>query len=238
MEEVEERVSTLEAVLGQFIVQTEKVLKRMERDTAAFKEEVRRDQQQRDGDMKLFRKEVRRDQQQRDKSMKLFGEEIRHDQLTFKDTMNQRWGELANRLGTIVEDIVAPNLPVIAARYFDCAVIDTFALRVKKRNQVRQDNTKNSELEFDAILTCEHYLFINETKAKATSESVKSFVEKQVNKVFEYFPEYEGKTVVPIFSSLSIPKATLKYLTRNKVYAMSSKGDTMDLLNFDEVQKK
>lgn len=220
MEEVEERVGTLEAVLGQFIVQTEKVLKRMERDTATFKEEVRRDQQQRDENMKLFR------------------EEIRRDQFILKDTMNQRWGELANRWGTIVEDVIAPNLPAIAERYFGCTAIDTFALRVEKRNQVRKDDIKSPKQEFDAILACEQYLFVNQTKAKATSEGVKNFVEKQLKKIFEYFPEYEGKTIIPIFSSLSIPEATLKYLTKNKIYAMSPKGDTMDLLNFDEVQKK
>jgi hypothetical protein len=33
-------------------------------------------------------------------------------------------------------------------------------------------------------------------------------------------------------------EATLKYLTKNKIYAMSSKGDTMDLLNFKVIQKK
>jgi hypothetical protein len=28
------------------------------------------------------------------------------------------WGELANKMGTLVEDIVAPNIPRIAKRYF------------------------------------------------------------------------------------------------------------------------
>ena len=288
MEELEEKVSELEAVLGRFIVHTDVILRRMERDTAAFREEmstfreevhrdqqhrdqnmetfreeVRRDQQHRDQNMETFREEVRRDQQQRDENMNVFREEIRRDQRQrdenmntfreeirrdqqqrdqnteqFKGSMNKRWGELANRLGTVVEDIVAPNLPIVAERYFGCVAIDTFALRVKRMNQVKKEKSDASQSEFDAILTCQQYLFVNETKAKATSEDVKAFVEKQVKKIFEYFPEYEGKTVVPIFSSLSIPEATLKYLTKNRVYAMSSKGDTMDLLNFEEIQKK
>ena len=331
MEEVEERVSKLEAVLGRFIVQTDMMLKRMEQDTATFKEEVRRSQQERDEDLKKFRKEVRTDQQERDKDtekfrqevradqqardkdMQQFREEVRRDQQArdkdmqqfredtekfrqevradqqardknmqqfreevqadrqardkdmqqFREEMqadrhnleqnlervqreiqedlqeykvmsNKRWGELANRLGTVVEDIVAPNLPTIAQQYFGCTDIDFFGLRIKRKNQV----AGKSALEFDAILVCSDYLIVNETKTKPDANDVKSFREGQLKRILDYFPEYQGKTVVPIFSSLSFTEATLKYLTKNKIYAMSSKGDTMDLLNFEAIQKK
>ena len=356
MEQVKERVSKLEAVLGRFIVQTDMMLKRMEQDTATFKEEVRHDQLERDQDIKEFREEVRRDQQVRDKDtkkfredtekfrqevradqqardkdmqqfreevqadrqardedtkkfredtdrfrqevradqqardrdMQQFREEVRADQQTrdknmqqfreemqagrqardkdmqqfreemqadrhnleqnlervqreiqqdlqeYKVTSNKRWGELANRLGTVVEDIVAPNLPIIAQQYFRCTDIDFFGLRIKRKNQV----AGKSALEFDAILVCSDYLIVNETKTKPDANDVKSFREGQLKKIFDYFPEYQGKTVVPIFSSLSFTEATLRYLTKNKIYAMSSKGDTMDLLNFEAIQKK
>lgn len=39
-EETKERVSTLEVVLGEFIVQTNKALKRMEEDTKILKKEM------------------------------------------------------------------------------------------------------------------------------------------------------------------------------------------------------
>ena len=190
MEEVKERVSELEAVLGRFIVHTESLFKRMEKDTATFREEVRHDQQHQDESMKVFREEIRHDQQHQDESMKVFREEIRHDQQqrdgeikAFREEvrhdqqqrdedmkafqqgmhrtieslnkhMNERWGELANRWGTIVEDIVAPNLPTIAERYFGCTTIDTFALRVEKKNQVQKGTLKNAKQDFDAILVC------------------------------------------------------------------------------------
>ena len=270
MEEVEERVSKLEAVLGRFIVQTDMMLKRMEQDTATFREEVRADQQARDKDMQQFREEVRADQQARDKDMQQFREEVRADQQArdkdmqqFREEMqadrhnleqnlervqreiqedlqeykvmsNRRWGELANRLGTVVEDIVAPNLPTIAQQYFGCTDVEFFGLRIKRKNQV----VGKSALEFDAILACSDYLIVNETKTKPDANDVKAFRDRQLKKIFEYFPEYQGKEVVSIFSSLSFSEATLKYLTKNKIYAMSSKGDTMDLLNFEAIQKK
>jgi len=34
--------------------------------------------------------------------------------------MNKRWGELANKMGTVVEDIVAPSIPRLAREIFAC----------------------------------------------------------------------------------------------------------------------
>ena len=42
-------------------------------------------------------------------------------------------------------------------------------------------------------------------------------------------------TLVPIFSSLSIPEETVKYLTRKKIFAMAMKDDTMEIVNFEKV---
>ena len=223
-----------------------------DKDMQQFREEMQADRQARDKNMQQFREEVRADQQTRDKDMQQFREEmqagrhnleqnlervqreIQEDLQEYKVMSNKRWGELANRLGTVVEDIVAPNLPTIAQQYFGCTDIDFFGLRIKRKNQV----AGKSALEFDAILVCSDYLIVNETKTKPDANDVKSFREGQLKRIFDYFPEYQGKTVVPIFSSLSFTEATLKYLTKNKIYAMSSKGDTMDLLNFEAIQKK
>jgi hypothetical protein len=48
---------------------------------------------------------------------------------------------------------------------------------------------------------------------------------------FEYFPEYKGKELIPIFASFHIPDNVLKKLSKNKIYAMGIKEDTMDILN-------
>jgi len=65
--------------------------------------------------------------------MREFKEEMRE----FKDEtvrdrklMNKQWGDLANRLGTMVEDIVAPNLPRAASELLGCEHPSLFALRV------------------------------------------------------------------------------------------------------------
>ena len=44
--------------------------------------------------------------------------------------MNQRWGELANKMGTVVEDIVAPSIQRLALDVFDCGEPQYFGTRV------------------------------------------------------------------------------------------------------------
>ena len=50
-------------------------------------------------------------------------------------------------------------------------------------------------------------------------------------------PEHQGKTVVPVFSSLSLPERTVAYLTEKNILAMAMGGETMKLLNFDALKE-
>ncbi|MGB9683076.1 MAG: hypothetical protein ACPL1I_08855, partial [bacterium] len=72
--------------------------------------------------------------------------------------MNKRWGELANKMGTLVEDIVAPNIKGIVERYFGCSDIEDLMVRRRKRNT--KDRSKVRE--FDVIAVCNDKVIINE----------------------------------------------------------------------------
>jgi hypothetical protein len=100
----------LESLLGQFIVNTDVVLRRLEASLEAFKEEMNEDRK------KIYK----------------------------------MWGELANKMGTLVEDIVAPNIPIIAKEYFGAEELDFFGVRISKRNE--KDRSKMRE--FDVIAMC------------------------------------------------------------------------------------
>jgi hypothetical protein len=53
-----------------------------------------------------------------------------------------------------------------------------------------------------------------------------------------FFPEHEGKTLVPIFGSVIFPDHILKYATRKGLYVMAYREwDYVDILNFDEVNQ-
>ncbi len=199
-DETKERVSTLEAVLGEFIVQSNKSLKRLENEMRDFKDEMRD-----------------------------FKDEMRLD----RKSLNKKWGELANRLGTLAEDITDPNMRTIAKKLFGCEYIDDFGVRRERRN------TKDRSVmnEFDVVLVCHNYLFINETKFTPDITYIDSFV-KKLTHIFEYFPEHQGKTVVPVFSSLSLSEKAVAYLTKKHILAMAMGGETMELLNFEALKKR
>ena len=144
--------------------------------------------------------------------------------------MNKRWGELANKMGTLVEDIVAPNISGIAREYFGCSDIKDFMVRRRKKNT--KDASKVRE--FDVIAVCDDKVIINETKSNPKIEYINEFI-NVLKEIYDYFPEYRGKKVIPIFSSLYIPEDLVTYLTKNRIYAMAMKDDTMDLLNFEQV---
>ena len=142
---------------------------------------------------------------------------------------NRRWGELANKMGTIVEDIVAPNIPRIAREYFGFKDMDFFAMRVEKR-----DKKRNRTREFDVIAVYDEKVILNETKSTPRQSYLDEFVEFiKAGEFFNYFPEYKEAELIPIFSSLYLPDTVVNYLTKNRIYAMAMKGNTMDILNPD-----
>ena len=145
--------------------------------------------------------------------------------------MNKQWGELANKLGTLVEDIIAPALPDIVKKYFNCD-IDDFMIRRKKKHS--KDRSKVRE--FDVIILCNDTVILDETKSTPRYEYVKEFIEfVKSGEFFEYFPEYIGKKFIAIFSTLNMPKDIIEYLTKSGIYAMGMKGDYMDILNYHEI---
>jgi uncharacterized coiled-coil protein SlyX len=147
--------------------------------------------------------------------------------------MNKQWGELAHKLGTVVEDIVAPNIPRIAKDYFGCDELDDFMIR----RQIRHSKDKGKRREFDIIAICGNKFIINETKSTIRKEDIRDFI-SDLKELWDYFPKYSHYELIPIFSSLSISQDFVNYLTKNKIYAMAMKDDTMEILNKTAVEKK
>jgi hypothetical protein len=139
---------------------------------------------------------------------------------------NKRWGELAQKMGTIAEDIVAPNLPRIARVHFGCQDLEDFMVRRKVKN--KQDPSKRRE--FDVIAVCADKVLINETKSTPSVEAINDFV-KALAEVTAYFPEYQGKTIIPIFASWYLDDDLVNYLTKKRIYALAMGDETMELLN-------
>jgi len=201
---VERRVDGLEAILREFMVQTGAAILRLDRSVE-----------------RLDRFAERIDQTV--ERMERAGEKDRRE-------WNKKWGELANKLGTIVEDIVAPNLPRIARDHFGFDDIEDLMVR----RQVRNKRDRSKRREFDVIVVAGDKVIINETKSVPGMEYIDEFI-KALAEVGDYFPEYQDKTIIPIFASLYMGEDVVNYLTRRRVYAMAMGDETMALVNFDQV---
>ena len=142
-----------------------------------------------------------------------------------RKSMNQKWGELANKMGTIVEDIVAPGLKGVARKYFQVEDFDFFAVRLRKLN-----TEETSRREFDVVAETKNLIFIIETKATPRTEYISDFI-KLIPELKYWFPVIEEKTLIPIFASLYLSEDTISYLTNNNIMAMATRDDSMDMYN-------
>ena len=149
------------------------------------------------------------------------------DTKEMKRDMSRQWAKTVKKLGTLVEDIVAPSIKFIAEKYFGCNNLIDFGVR---RWKVKPEKPSQGR-EFDVIAVYESKIIVNETKSNPCDISeVDKFINLIKNEIFEYFPEYKDKKVIPVFSSLYVPEHIKRYLIKNKVYAIGMKEDTMDLL--------
>ena len=148
---------------------------------------------------------------------------------------NRRWGELANKMGTVVQDIVAPSLRRIARDELNCGEEQSFSVCVSR---YRSDD-RHYRREFDALYVGTRGVLLNETKSTVLSEYATRFVRFLKSGEFAlYFPEYRELTLVPVFSSLRLPADLIPYLTKNGIYAVSMGEETMQVLNRDAVSAR
>ncbi len=162
-------------------------------------------------------------------------EKMRAERLANERAMNKRWGELANKWGTVVEDIVAPSVRRLALEVFDCGEMEFFSPRVTR---VRSDD-RSRQREFDAIYIGTKGVLLNETKSSPRSSDVQQFVRFLRSGEFAlYFPEHRELPVVPVFSSLSLPADMVTNLTRHGIFALAMGDYAMQVLNLDAVRSR
>lgn len=204
---LEPRVSDLERALKELAyaqLRTERSLEQLSDEMAVFKDETHGFK----GTMPAFKEEMRRD----------------------RLDMSLRWGEISDRLGTLVEDIVAPNIPGVLSRFF--GVDEPDFLMVRPRCKHPTDTSRRRE--FDVIAVTPSLLLVNETKSRPRRESILEFAES-FGEVTEFFPEYADRRVVPILSALHLDDELITLLTDRGIYAMTMSDDSMELRNFDAI---
>jgi predicted nuclease with TOPRIM domain len=204
--------------LKQRVDRLEEALIRLSEEMRAFKDEMRAFKDE----MLAFKEEMRVFKEE----MEAFREEARQE----RRQMNKQWGELARKMGTLVEDIVSPAARPVIRQYFGCE--PTF----KARNVFRRMNGQDYEV--DVLVVCPHVVFLIEVRSTLKPEAVDELIEK-AERFFEFFPEYRDRRLVRILAGLEFPENVLRYATRRRVYAMAYREwEYMDILNFSDIPRE
>jgi len=158
---------------------------------------------------------------------------MKDDAARSRKEANYKWGKLAEKLGTLVEDMVAPNIKSIAKKYFNLTECEDFMTNRVKRHPV----DKGREKEFDVIAVYGDTVILNETKVTPRMKYVEEFIEfVKKDTFYEFFPEYNGKILIPIFASMNIPDNVITHLSRNNILAMTMGEENMDIVNPEIIQ--
>ena len=149
---------------------------------------------------------------------------------------NQRWGELANKMGTVVEDIVAPSVRRLAREVFDCGDLVYFGTR----QTVTREDDRSRRREFDALYVGTRAVLLNQTRSSPRSAdacAVRGFF-KRSGEFAKYYPLCRELLIVPGFASLNTPEEMVRYLTRHGIYALAMGDEAMQVLNLEAVRNR
>ncbi len=223
MASLSDRVSENEKLLKDLIYaqfQTERSIVNLSGEMKDFKDEMK--------DFKDEMKDFKDEMKDFKDGMKGSKDEIKEDLKEYKeftqnilDGMNKRWGELANKMGTVVEDIIAPGIKTLLDTYFKCNDFQEFSV-----NTLRRSKTTGNVKEFDVVVICGDRILVNETKTTVRKGDIEEFYEFiQSGQLTDYFSGIADKKVVPIISTLRFTNRNIvEQLTKRKIYAAQLKG--------------
>jgi hypothetical protein len=159
---------------------------------------------------------------------------------TFKDEMraserkieaqrvesNKRWGELSNKMGTLVEDIIYPSISEIFKRAFGQDHEPDCSIRVRRHH--REDLGRMRE--FDAVASGGGIFMINETRSRLVPEAIPAFVEI-LRDARPFFPEAEGQKVVGALATFYADPSLVRNGERQGLLMLGLGSGLMQILN-------
>jgi len=225
---IEDRVDRLEALFGQFMTQMAVINKAAE-ERNKVAEERNRVAEERNRAAEERNRAAEERNRAAEERMARFEQEMREfkDEMRLsKREMDQKWGALANKLGTIIEDILAPNIRRLAEEHFQLGQLLDFMIRRSRRHPDQPEVMS----EFDTLAVGAKTVILGEAKSSPSAQSVDEFRDK-VSSFFDFFPEYRGRRLIAIYGSWSIPDPLVERLTGYGIYALRMGSDTMELAN-------
>ncbi|MBF0228846.1 MAG: hypothetical protein HQK63_04550 [Desulfamplus sp.] len=203
---LDQRVDSLEYALIELayqVRQTDQTVRRLSMEMREFKNEM---------------KEFKNEMQEFKDEMKEFKNEMK----SFKTESSKKWGELANKLGTVTEDIVGPGIPSAIQRAFNLEVIDLFIRRKRKMNGIVR--------EYDTLAITDKHVFFVDVKSTYRPEYLIDFA-TTINDFFEFLPDLKEKHLVPVIASFFLDSSIVSNANKKGYLAIHISGDHLNFIN-------
>ncbi len=143
---------------------------------------------------------------------------------------NRQWGQMANKLGTIVEDLVAPSLPRLIEGKFGKPVLD---LMIRRKRRLADGRVR----EFDALALTSELLFLNSTKSTLRQADVDGFP-GEIAAFREFFPEYAQLPLIGVLAALGVEEGLLHYAEKQGFMVLATGDQLMEIRNTPDFQPK
>jgi len=229
---LEKRVDKLEEILAEVIQGLKEMKFRIEEQGEKFDEELRRSREEFERKMEKQRKEFNEAlQKSREEQRKELNEALQKSREEFdrkmeeqRKELNKKWGDMARKMGTIVEDIIAPGIEDAIKKKFKEDVI-----KMMLRVVIKDRETRKRIAEFDIIAETEKRVYVVEVKSKAEAEWIRE-TKKKVERYKKIYKE-EEREVIGVFGSLYIDERIIKYASRKGIYVLGMKGGYLQFLN-------
>ncbi|MBN2090895.1 hypothetical protein JW964_14880 [candidate division KSB1 bacterium] len=237
--DIEEQVDRLETLLGQFIVQTNMGFKKVNRGLTRLENEMREFKDE----MRAFKDEMREFKNEMGAFKDEMGE-FKNEMGEFKDEMkksqelrdietrrmNQRWGDVVNKWGKLVEDLVAPNFETIIKQKFNLEINELF---VRHKRKLAPGQVK----EFDLIAVTEEFVFLNSTKSTLLSNHVDELID-EIKIFWKLYPEFHNLKLIGVLSSIYTDNSVLNYAGKKGILVMGVGLELMELKNDPKFEPK
>lgn len=137
--------------------------------------------------------------------------------------MNIKWGELANKMGTMAEDLVAPSLPRIVKEELGLEVTD---LTIRRKRKLKDGSSR----EYDALTIANGYVFLNSIKSTLRPSDIERFIE-EIKDFRDVFPEYKKYKIIGILASLYVDESIIKRAEKVGFLVLAAGDQLMEVRN-------
>ncbi len=152
---------------------------------------------------------------------------------------NKQMGDLSTKMGTLVEDMVSPDMLRLLREVANIPeeVDGSVNVRVQRLYPGKHTNGQTHMIELDAIAECGEYVLINETKNTFRPEYVTDFI-KRLGQLRDYFPEFRDKQILGSIASLRIDPSVITHASHQGLLVFTLGEGLLEMQNEAGFQPK